>query len=51
MKRFVALALSLAPPLAASGDELKDRFRDPPREHSMMPLWSWNSAFTREKLT
>ena len=51
MKRFIALAVSLVLPLAASGDELKDRFRDPPREYSMIPLWSWNSTLTREKLT
>ena len=51
MKRLVALAVSTTLPFATSGDELKDRFRDPPREYGLMPWWSWNSTLTPEKLT
>ncbi len=29
---------------------LKDQFRDPPREFSMEPLWSWNGTLERDKL-
>ncbi len=51
MNHFVALAVSMVLPLAASADELKESFRDPPREYSLMPLWSWNSTLTPGKLT
>jgi len=32
-------------------DSLKEAFRDPPREYSIEPLWSWNSALERDRLT
>jgi hypothetical protein len=30
--------------------DLKDLFKDPPREFSMEPLWSWNGTLERDKL-
>jgi len=41
------LALSLN---AATPDDLKKQFKDPPREYSIEPLWSWNGTLRREKL-
>ena len=51
MKWLLVLTAALALPPAAFADELKERFRDPPREYSLTPLWSWNSTLTPEKLT
>ena len=45
--------LALAGALSAQGpakDRFKQLFRDPPREYSIEPLWSWNSALERDKL-
>jgi hypothetical protein len=36
---------------AAPADDLKAGFRDPPREYSLMPLWSWNDGLKPERLT
>ncbi|MEN6607743.1 MAG: hypothetical protein ABFD60_10900, partial [Bryobacteraceae bacterium] len=35
---------------AATPDDLKKQFKDPPREYSIEPLWSWNGTLQREKL-
>lgn len=35
---------------APAGRSLKEGFRNPPREYSMEPLWSWNGTLEREKL-
>lgn len=34
----------------ATRRSLEDGFRNPPREYSMEPLWSWNGTLEREKL-
>jgi len=35
---------------AAGPGDLRDGFRDPPREFSMAPLWSWNGDLDRDEL-
>ncbi|MGA2327362.1 MAG: glycosyl hydrolase [Bryobacteraceae bacterium] len=52
MRKLLLLALGLAAleGQAPAPDHLKDLFRDPPREYSIEPLWSWNSALERDKL-
>jgi len=57
MKRRSALAICLFFVLATGAAQtparrtLEDLFRDPPREYSLEPLWSWNSTLEPEKLT
>lgn len=46
---FVATAL-IGAPSGFGADALKDSFRDPPREYSIEPLWSWNGTLERERL-
>ena len=47
---LVAAAVLAARIPSAGADALKDAFRDPPREYSMEPLWSWNGTLERERL-
>ncbi len=44
----IAVALILGG--AAVSDPLKDAFRDPPHEYSILPFWSWNSTLEPAKL-
>jgi hypothetical protein len=43
---FVALLTSAA----AAGESLEEQFVDPPREYSIVPLWSWNGTLDPERL-
>lgn len=44
----VLLATAIVPQLAAQS--LREQFKDPPREYSLMPLWSWNDTLEADKL-
>jgi hypothetical protein len=35
---------------AQPGDQLKQSFKRPPREYTLVPLWAWNGALTKDKL-
>ncbi len=50
MKAFGWLLALLATACCPAADALQDRFRDPPREYSMEPFWSWNGTLVPEKL-
>ena len=47
---LVVGAALLAGSPGAGADALKDGFRDPPREYSIEPLWSWNGTLERERI-
>jgi len=48
--RSLGLLVALLGCLSQAADRLKDSFRDPPREYSMEPFWSWNSTLRPERL-
>lgn len=48
---FLILSWTQASRRAPAQDALKELFRDPPHEYSMIPLWSWNATLTSDKLT
>ncbi len=47
---LLGLATGMGAGQAPARRDLKDLFRDPPREYSLEPLWSWNGTLDSEKL-
>ena len=48
--RVAGFFLALCSLLAPAADPLYQAFREPPREYSMEPFWSWNSTLEPERL-
>lgn len=46
----IVVALAGVMPIAEPSESLRASFEDPPREFSMVPLWSWNGSLDRETL-
>ncbi len=46
----IAACLTLAGPTPAVADDVLDRFKDPPRELSVMPFWFWNDELKDEEI-